>query len=296
MKNDDIKRAFEAMTPDENAKERMLKGIMEKAEQASVQSSAERETLPWYTRFKMPLGYCTAAMACAMVFTIAVSNSALLHNNQEGQQMLAVPETTTTTAAVQTEAASPTTAKTVETTVKTTAATEKAVAATTTVQTAASTEKEEAIQTTLAAVTDVAPIVTTAQTVISPTIKPVDSSLTTTGIPTELITTTPTRLTTVTASSADTTVTSTVSILPSLYGNLYDFNQVVWAGRSYATDYSIVDFDTLTDFLGSGVATGSESDATYTILVYEIEGLPMEDGFAVQYAGQTAYYAFYNVD
>ncbi len=280
MMNDEIKRAFEEMTPSDEARERMLKGIMAQSAVMRQEASAERETTPWYVRFKAPMGFCGAAMACALMFTIAVSNPAVVPNNNDRQQIVATQPVTITT-----------TAPAVTTAVSESSRTELSA-----VQTTASSTTEEAAPQTKT-VTKATPTVTTAETVISPTVKPVVSSLITTGTPAELTTTaTVTEVTTQAVSSTATEVTTIGTTLPSLYGNHFDFNHVTWAGRSYATDYAEADYALLADCIGSGVATGNEAVGSYTILLYRLEGVPVENGFAVQYAGQTAYYIFYSVE
>ena len=77
---------------------------------------------------------------------------------------------------------------------------------------------------------------------------------------------------------------------------MYDFNHVTWSGLSYDTEYQTVSYEDLKTYLGSGVAVGDTVDGFYTILLYEIAGMPIERGFAVQYAGQNEFYLFYCVD
>ncbi len=280
MMNDEIKRAFEEITLGDEPRERMLKEIMAQSTAMRQDASAKRETIPWYVRFKAPMGFCGAAMACALMFTIAVSNPAVVSNNNDRQQIVATQPVTITTTAPAVKTASSGSSKT-----------EFAA-----VQTTASSRTTEAVSKTIT-VTEATTTVSTAETVISPTVKPVVSSLTTTGASAELITTaTVTEVTTQAVSSTATEVTTIGTTFPSLYGNYFDFNNVTWAGRSYATDYVETDYAVLADCIGSGVATGDKAMGSYTILLYRLEGVPVENGFAVQYAGQTAYYIFYSVE
>lgn len=280
MKNDEIKKAFECLTPDDAAKERMLQGIMAKSAAMKHEASAEPETAPWYVRFRAPIGFCAAAMACAMVFTIAVSNPAIVQNGSSRQQFLATrPAAAVTTAA-----------RVTETSVTTEATEAQSIAYTTsplTGGTTAATSTEAAEETE-----------TVVSTATPPTTEPVVHSSLTTETSEAPQTTTVTEAVITTSASAETVTTITeVSIKQSLYGDLYDFNLVTWAGRSYATDYAVADYSRLSGkHLGSGVAMGENADGFYTILLYELEGVPVEEGFAVQYAGQTAYYIFYSID
>lgn len=280
MMNNEIKRAFEEITLSDESRERMLKEIMTQSSVMKQEASAKRETTPWYIRFKTPIGFCGAAMACALMFTIAVSNPAVVSNNNDRQQIVATQPVTITT-----------TVPAVTTALPESSRTELAA-----VQTTASLRTTEAVSKTIT-VTEATSNVTTAETVISPTVKPAVSSLTTTGTSAELITTaTVTEVTTQVVSSTTVEVTTTGTTFPSLYGNYFDFNHVTWAGRSYATDYVETDYAVLADCIGSGVATGDEAMGSYTILLYRLDGVPVERGFAVQYAGQTAYYIFYSVE
>lgn len=277
MKNDEIKKAFESLTPDDAAKERMLRGIMAKSAAMEHEASAEPKAMPWFIRFKAPIGFCAAAMACAMVFTIALSNPAIVQNGSSRQQLL------------ETRPAAETTRM-------------SAIVTTTTAATEAATEAQITTYTTspLTGGTTAAKSAVTTETVVStatpPTTEPVVLSSLATETSEALQTTTATETVT-TVTTAETVGTTTeVSIKPSLYGDLYDFNLVTWAGRSYATDYALADYSQLSTNLGSGVATGENAEGTYTILLYELKGTPVENGFAVQYAGQTAYYIFYSID
>lgn len=280
MKNDDIRKAFDSLTPDDAARERMLKGIMAKSAAMQQETSAEPETAPWYIRFRAPIGFCAAAMACVMVFTIAVSNPAIVQNGSSRQQLLetrpAASETTAVRAAV---TSAVTTSEAQITTYTTTSPLTGGTAASVTTEAAKMTE-------------------TVVSTAAPPTTEPVvHSSLSTEATEAQLTTTATEAVITTTVSEEAVTTTTEVSTKPSLYGDLYDFNLVTWAGRSYATDYAVADYSQLSGkHLGSGVATGENAEGIYTILLYELQGVPVEDGFAVQYAGQTAYYIFYSID
>lgn len=268
MKNEDIKKAFESLSPSEEAKERMLEAILEKA-------SAEPERAPWYIRFRPQIGAAGALAACAALFTFAAVNPQITGSrndfvetkpSQVSQESAAVTEisiekavTTAVSTAITTETFTKSTAESTRTTageVKTTSGSAVETAAVT----GAATTKATAAETTA--------VTTAAET------KPATQSVTNDD---EAV------VTTVTTSAAE------------LYGDMYEFNHVFWAGREYATNYEEVAYSSLVTNLGSGAAFSDTSDGAYTILIYEIEGVPVEKGFAVHYMGQMNYYYFYNI-
>ncbi len=279
MMNDKIKKAYDSITPDSTAKERMLRNIMAKSEELKQEVSAEPQKAPWYIRLKTPIGFCTAAMACAMVFTIALTDPAIVKNGGSRQQML---ETQTAQTTEQPK-------------ITTIAAEMQNTTYTTSLLTGDTTAVTEAADETEIVVSTAVPP-TTAPVVHSSLTTDAAAELTTTAE--EIMTTTTAEMVVTTETSAETVTTTTeVTTNPSLYGDLYDFNLVTWAGRSYATDYVVADYSQLSGkHLGSGVATGENAEGIYTILLYELQGVPVEEGFAVQYAGQTAYYIFYSID
>ena len=293
MKNDEIRKAFDRLTPDEETKERMLRNIMTKSAEMKQETSAKPVIVPWYVRLRVPMGISAAAAACAMVFTLASNNPELVQNGASRQNMLET-KPAATTIVTENEVPAETETKPAETTAE---AVQTAITASTAAQT----------PTTTAAVDNLLkPSSTGVITTAAP--KPVTSEVVTTPALTETVTSTTVEAVTTTAEPAVTTeltttkapettvTTTTVSIKPSLYGDLFDFNHVTWAGRSYDTDYEIVAYEDLANHLGSGVAVGDEVSGSYTILLYAIKGVPVEQGFAVQYAGQYAYYLFYNID
>lgn len=284
MKNEDIKRAFESLTPNEESKERMLKVIMEKSAAVLNETSAEPVRVPWYVRYKAQLGMCTAAAVCAAVFGFAVLNPALVKNSGDKAALVEKVTCTETTAVTeeaktetsvntQTEKASQTTEITVKSTAASTVTATETLPAVTEIK---GTEAPEKPAVTTGAVTETTQKVTAAVTEV-------------TVVTDEEI------VTSLSEEQTDVTTSVTVS-RPSLYGDLYDFNHVTWAGLSYATSYEEIPYSKIVNHLGSGVATGDGVEGTYTILLYEIKGMPLENAIAVQYAGQTSYYVFYSVE
>ncbi len=304
MNRDEIKKAWDCLTPDEEAKNRMLQGIMAKAAAMEQEESAKpEEKTPWYIRLRVPMGFSAAAMACAMVVTFAAGNSAIMNNGSSRQELLGTKPVSgmhTTDALAPAETTQTTTAASVEA-IRTTAAIEAAKASFTTVTSALteapidntiitnSTETEAFVET--------KPIVS--NVVTSPTSQMVTSSITTEGsVTTPAATTSETQAQTTVLTSDTTVKTTTVGTTasyPSLYGDMYDFNHVSWAGLNYDTAYETIEYMELENHLGSGIAVGDAVDGSYTILLYKVKDMPIEKGLAVQYAGQTEYYLFYCV-
>lgn len=281
MKSEDIRKAFESITPSDEAKERMLKAIIEKSQTATENTSARPADTPWYVKFRAQIGVCGAAAVCAAVFAITVMNPGIANIGGKDNFVETQPycESTETRAAVTTVITDISDAD--QTTAYTTSAPKKA---------ANHTEKTPQNTTGTSEVLSAAVIECSAATV--QTQRTIITEIATTTAPKE---TTQSVITTATEIPTQTeTAATTASGNPSLYGNLFDFSRATWAGRSYATDYAEVSYGKLMNLLGSGVAMDDEN-GTYTILIYEMKGVPVEEGFAVQYIGQTNYYAFYNV-
>lgn len=272
MKNEDIRKAFDSISPSEEAKERMLRNIMAKAGNDSVnESSAKPEcAAPWYIRFRPQLGAVGALAACAAVAAAFVLNPAFKKSESNDFVQGTRPAVTSeaVTSARETEA----------TAAETTAVSETSQTKTsecTTVTTAVSSAETKKAETS-AALTSKAVCHTTSTSVCT---EPVCAA------------TVSSALTTV-SSAPETTTVSTASITQSLYGDPFDFRSVSWAGVSYSTDYAEISYSKLSGCLGSGVAMSDEM-GTYTILLYQIQGVPVEDAVAVQYIGQTNFYYFY---
>ena len=96
MNNDDIRKAYDRLTPDEETKERMLRAIMARSAEMEQEASAKPVIVPWYVRLRVPMGISAAAMACAMVFTLASNNPELVQNGALRQEMLETKPAATT--------------------------------------------------------------------------------------------------------------------------------------------------------------------------------------------------------
>lgn len=304
MNHEEIKKAWECLTPDEQTKERMLQAILEKSAAMEQEESAKPNAIPWYVRLRVPMGISAAAMACAMIVTLAVDHPLLVNNGSSRQELLETMPVSgmhTTEPDVSAEAEQkPVTAETEMTQTEVSVQTTKP----TTMQSVSSTTASlnnflKSSTAATEAVTAPTPIVSAVVT--SPTEVTVLSSITTEAPVTTLAeveetTAVSEKTTETTAVLTTTTTTVTTTALPSLYGDMYDFNHVTWSGINYMTDYVTVPLSDLVNYLGSGVAVGDTVSGSYTILLYEIDGMPIEKGFAVHYAGQDAFYLFYCVD
>lgn len=283
MKNEDIKKAFESITPDNEAKERMLKAIIEKSQAASENASVKPENTPWYVKFKAQIGVCSAAAVCAAVFALTVISPGIKDIGDVNN--FVVPKQSEEIAATQAAV----TGITTDTDKKDAAFT---VAYTTSVS--KNHQQGENISKNTSTATEVLCVTDAQHSDI------VTKAVNTTTAASSLLTTKTTAQSTEThietsSVSAETTTETTVSSYVSLYGNLFDFSHVTWAGRSYATDYAETSYSKIKNILGSGVAMDDEGN-TYTILLYSIDGVTVEDGLAVQYIGNTNYYVFYCIE
>lgn len=283
MKNEDIKKAFESLTPSDDAKERMLKAIIAKSAAAPDVKPAKTESTPWHIRLKVPIGVCTAAMACAAAFAITLLNPGLLNNDKTDNFVGTQPFCENTDIFTSTAITEPVTQAS---------------------ETALTVKKSGGMAACAAMTTDcitknVKEEISFTETVMSQ--KPADVSTTiiteTTAATTTSVKTTenPANTTTLTKSTDHTeTSDESNSTGSSLYGNLFDFRSITWAGISYSTDYIETSYDNINSFLGSGAAVNYETNKVYTVLIYELKNVPIEKGFAVQYIGQSNYYVFYS--
>lgn len=91
------------------------------------------------------------------------------------------------------------------------------------------------------------------------------------------------------------TETTTVFRGVPTYGSLYDFQYARWNGVYYQTNYETVSYEELDDLAGFSVAIQAEGSRVYTILVYPLKGYSIQDCIAVQYAGDEDYFYFYAI-
>lgn len=87
MKDMDIKKAFESITPSEDARERMFNAIINKKSAADASAMEENiykksKTSPWYVRFKTQIGICGTVAVCAAAFAITIMNPGIKNIKQ----------------------------------------------------------------------------------------------------------------------------------------------------------------------------------------------------------------------
>lgn len=297
MNNDDIRKAYDRLTPDEETKERMLRAIMARSAEMEQEASAKPVIVPWYVRLRVPMGISAAAMACAMVFTLASNNPELVQNGALRQEMLET-KPAATTIVTENEVPAETETKPAETTAE---AVQTAITASTTAQTPTTTAAVENFLNTSSTgvITTAAPKPVTSEVVTTPS----STEAVTTTEAVETVTTTAetvqtTEITTLTEATETTAASTTLTTKgsPAVYGNYHDYNHVIWNGVTYATSYEEVSYEMLRESMGLSIAIGESIGGSYTILLYSIDQMPVGQGFAVQYAGQETYYLFLNID
>lgn len=274
MKNEDIKKAFQRLTPSDETKEKMFNAILEKA-------SAEPVRTPWFIRFRPQISAVGALAACGVLFTFAALNPHIIGNKnhfvetkpiEESTAVAVIPEENSEEAyavTTCTSIASKASAKATEHEKKTTSTEVKTSLYAAAVTTAAYKETT---------------VLSSAATSASSVLKTTLQTETTEEVPPAETETKPVATTSVSTSRQN------------LYGDMYDYSLVSWAGKSYTTDYEEISYSKLVKNLGSGAAFSETSDGAYTILIYEIEGISPEEGFAVHYMGETSFYYFYCVE
>lgn len=297
-----IRSALEPLTPDEAVKNRMYLRILQRT------ASCQRKKRPWYLRWQVPAGICTVALACVVVIAAAV-HTRLPQNGTE--QLEVVPPTVTavmkeeTQTAVQTQTTFATQAQTsVQSGTKSivTRSVDAVLAdpaesggqtQTITIDTAqdsqSSSEAQNSehkpichgtsvettpVQTEVSAEYTVPAVVETRSTTASVNTKPVATE---------------TQAAMETAPSEESSQIG--GDIPPIRQNIYLYNMLSWDGLRYETAYMPVDSRDLV-YLGPGVTDGIDVSDTYTVLVYEIDGVDPDEQLAVQYVGENCYYLF----
>lgn len=296
-----IRNALEPIRPDTDARERMYHAILK----SSAQQVKPKK--PWYLRWQVSVGIGAAAMACVMM----VIFSAHTRLPQDSTQQLEVLPPTVT----EQQPDIPGTEVTRHTQTQTIAMTTDTAQCESTVQADASVPPS--METTQAD-RDAQPITDTMAHMQNNT-EP--AGMTTKSSPTQTTNaatqtephhaqhpeTSPPGTTMASATGAtDTTVavtetapvtqptsaqTEPVNDAPPIRQNIYLYNMLTWDKARYQTNYETVDSSTLT-YLGAGITDGKDVSDTYTVLVYEIEGVDPSKALAVQYAGENCYYRF----
>ncbi len=285
MKNEDIKKAFERLSPSGEAKERMLKGIAEKSANAAADKTAGKIcSQPIKAKFNSKIGVCTAVLACAAVFAVTVLSPGLLSGGKkedlvaEQQQSLetCVQENIGTVCITADSAAAVSgTALTSEISGNAAVPDKSIFGIDRQIQEESSlTETAVSVKSGASESSEKSTVITTAA--VQDAREPDES--------------------TAAAEALCTEETSSEKVTEkAVYKNLYDFSDIIWNGRSYSTDYTEASYGSINSFLGSGAALNYETNKAYTVLIYELKNVSVEDGFAVQYLGQSNYYIFYSV-
>lgn len=291
-----LQQALEQVKPDEAAKDRMYLEIMRRA--ASQETVKKR---PWYLRWQTSAGICTAALVCVVVA------AASLHGRmpQGGTEQLQVVTPETVTTAAVSEEATTGTALEDQTELRTEAVTAahsdtEAVQTQTAASGAAYAETESAavLEGNQTAVTGQVPgqvhrqtttvpaaVTTAAQTEVPAAETTAKSGVTT--APGQELSTDPAATTAPTESND---MPETHTDIP-IRQNIYLYYKLTWDGVRYDTQYAETAGKGL-EYLGYGVTSGAETDGTYTVLIYAMEGVDPAQQLAVQYAGEDAYYIF----
>lgn len=280
MKDRDIKKAFESITPSEDARKRMFNAIINKKSAADASAMEENiyeksKTSPWYVRFKTQIGICGTVAVCAAAFAITIMNPGIKNIKQNniltetidysGDDLFTYTETTTTIS---------------ENNFKLTEKNKEFVLKNNDMDnTAAKTtkpDKDSKDENMSSIYSESSEYITQATEIIT---KPAVTTIAST---------------TLTTVKTIETVTFTTTVSNPIYKDFLDFNCITWNNKTYTTNYTKADYSSLSDYLGSSAALNSDRQ-TYSIILYKIKDMPVEQGFAVQYAGRTDYYIFYNI-
>lgn len=282
MKDNDIKKAFESLTPNDEARERMFNAIINKnstADATAIKKNTYKKpkVSPWYVRFKPQIGICSTAVICAAAVALIIMNSELRNIKQNNIYIECIDfledddlkyKSTTTTQSENNEDS------VLNADLKNDSADSESVKTTSLYKDS----KNDNIS-------DVSPVPAeyTAKTtsIISKPIETMASS-----------STLPTVKTTVTKETNNVTSNNENKIYMK---NFIDFNCIIWNNQTYSTNYTQVEYNSISDSLGSSTAL-NDNGQTYSIVLYKIKNMPIEQGFAVQYAGRTDYYIFYNIE
>lgn len=276
----EIQKALDMIVPDESSKDRMYLEIMRRG---AVQETKAKKK-PWYMRWQISAGICTAAMACVIV--AAASLHSKIPVDAPGELSVVTPSETsavadivgTETTAVFTEGQTQTqtSVAAIEQTTVTAAMTAAAVK-TTPAKQAAPVQTEAPV-----------PVKKPAATAATAEPKPVQ----TTALPQETIPV-PTD-NAVDTTPAETTMTAAMTSDVPLRQNIYLYYELNYRDINYCTQYETISGSQLT-YLGPGVTSGADVDDMHTVLIYAIDGVDASQQLAVQYAGETAFYIFHAV-
>jgi len=286
MKDNEIKKAFESLTPSDEARERMFNAIINKnsAADATDMNAVKKHSYksPWYVRFKPQIGICSTAAICVVAFTLTITNPGIKNIEQNNIQMEYVDfaENDESICKNTTTAQSENNFGQLENN-------ENSILNTKNPKLKNSSDNNNEKTTSAyknpkddAVFTDSSEYITKATGIVSKPIETTVSSSTFTTVKT-------------TAIKETTTVMSTAK--NPIYMNFLDFNCIIWNNNTYITNYTEIEYSDIADSLGSNTALNNNGQS-YSIVLYKIKNMPIEQGFAVQYAGKSNYYVFYNME
>lgn len=285
MKDNEIKKAFESLTPSDEARKRMFNAIINKnsAADATAMNAVKKHSYksPWYVRFKPQIGICSTAAICIAAFTLTITNPEIKNIEQNNIQMEYVDfsendesiyKNTTTSKSENNfgqiennensilNAKNPKLKNSSDNNNKTT--------------TAYKSPKDDTV------FTGLSEYITKATSIVS---KPIETTVSSST------------LTTVKTTAVKETATVMSTVKNPIYMNFLDFNCIIWNNNTYTTNYTEIEYSDIADSLGSSTALNNNCQS-YSIVLYKIKNMPIEQGFAVQYAGKSNYYVFYNME
>lgn len=285
----DWKKVWNNLNPDETAKERMKQEILQKMCAETQPKRAEK--MPFSLQWLRFGSITRVAALCCTAITIAVVGLQMAEEKQSKDFCVEVSETAESshTLPVHTSPDKPIA-------VASTASSTTAVQTTTVLSSASKITSEQRKTTT----------VEMTQLPLEESIWETESSLDdidiaeTEPIVTDPVITEPTVTetepiwTTESPMTEEMETTTTFRGVPT-YGSLYDFQYARWNGVHYQTNYETVSYEELDDLAGFSVAIQAEGSRVYTILVYPLKGYSIQDCIVVQYAGDEDYFYFYAI-
>lgn len=284
MKDNEIKKAFESLTPSDEARKRMFNAIINKnsAADATAMNAVKKHSYksPWYVRFKPQIGICSTAAICISAFALTITNPEIKNIEQNNIQMEYVDfsandesiyKNTTTAQSEnnfgQLENNEKSILNSKNPKLKNSSDNNKTT-------TAYKSPKDDTV------FTGLSEYITKATSIVS---KPIETTVSSST------------LTTVKTTAVKETATVMSTVKNPIYMNFLDFNCIIWNNNTYTTNYTEIEYSDIADSLGSSTALNNNCQS-YSIVLYKIKNMPIEQGFAVQYAGKSNYYVFYNME
>ncbi len=287
----DWKKVWDNLNPDEVAKERMKQAILQKMHAEVQPQRAEKPSfiLQWL-RFGT---LARAAALCCAVVTVAVVGRQFSDGKQPYDFCEKVSEQTEQQMPLVTAVSDKPSASTSTTAVSTTAIQTQTIVSETQKVTSRHTEATTAagVILSLGEPTQEMDSLPDDTDIVPAESEPIETEPV---IPDPIVTETEPIWTTTLPMTEETETTTTFRGVAT-YGSLYDFQYARWNGVHYQTNYETVSYEALGDLAGFSVAIQTEGSRVYTILVYPLEGYSIQDCIAVQYAGDEDYFYFYAI-